>query len=334
MNNRSVWILFFLTLGVAGVTFFVFPDALIVYTICWLIVTGLALWRGNRMIWRILDRRFPWGEYGKRRFFIHLVLGYLLSIAILNFSYLLIRFLITDSPPEFEQVVTTNVIGLILFVPIFSMYFSLQFLNFWRKTQLDMEQYQKESIRSELRNLKNHLDPHFLFNNLNILSSLIDIGPGPSKQFLTRFAKVYRKMLQTSAEDLVSLDEELDFIESYNYLLETRFGEAIRFDFEIDNESRSLMLPPLTLQMLIENAVKHNIASEEKPLVIHVKSVGPELSISNSVNVKPEDEATRSGTGLKNIKDRIAYFSDNEMSVNHRDDEFIVTIPLIEIEEL
>lgn len=334
MSTIRVWILFFLILGVTLGTYFLFPDALIIYTVCWLLLVALLLWRGNLFIWKYLDKRFPWGEYGSKRFFIHLVLGYLLSIGILNFSYFLLRFLITEGPPDAEQVITTNVIGLVLFVPIFSMYFSLQFLNYWRKSQVEMEQYQKESIRSELRNLKNHLDPHFLFNNLNILSSLIDIGPDPSKQFLTRFAKVYRKMLQSSSEDLVPMVEELDFIDAYIYLLKTRFGDAIQIEMNMGPEAELMMLPPLTLQMLLENAVKHNIASEENPLKIEISADSKILKVRNNVNLKMEDERTKSGTGLKNIQDRIAYFSSEEIQVKKAEDLFEVWVPLIEIEEV
>ena len=197
-----------------------------------------------------------------------------------------------------------------------------------------MEEYQKESIRSELRNLKNHLDPHFLFNNLNILSSLIDKGPEPSKEFLTRFAKVYRKMLQSSSEDLVPLFEELDFIEAYIYLLKTRFADAVKIDMKIDPEAETMMLPPLTMQMLLENAVKHNVASEEVPLNIEIHANKEILSVSNNVNKKLEDERTKSGTGLKNIQDRIAYFTQEKIQMDQSDDHFKVTVPLIEIEEV
>lgn len=334
MSNKKVWLITILILGVAVAGYFLFPQSFMVYTICWVLLIGIILWRGNRYIWLVLDQKFPWGTYGKKRFFIHLLLGYLLLVLVINGSYFALRYFVVESQPNLAQIITTNVLGLVVFIPSFSMYFSLQFLNFWRKSQLDMEQYQKESLRSELKNLKNHLDPHFLFNNLNILSSLIDKGPDHSKPFLTRFAQVYRKMLQSSSEDLVPLEEELDFIDAYVYLLKTRFADAILVKTDVAMESRDRMLPPLALQMLVENAVKHNIASAEQPLKIDIVSTPHEISVSNSINLKEEDLRTKSGTGLKNIKDRIAYFSNQEISISQEENRFIVSVPLIEIEEI
>jgi len=334
MSTKKVWILAGLILSVTVLAFWLFPENYIVYTICWLLLVGLLLWRGNRLIWIYLDKKFPWGIYGRKRFFIHLLLGYLLSVGIINACYFILRFAITNGPPSSEQVLTTNVFGLLLFIPVFSMYFSLQFLNYWRKSETEMEHYQKESVRSELKNLKNHLDPHFLFNNLNILSALIDRGPERSKNFLGRFAQVYRKMLQSSSEDLVTLEEEISFIDSYIYLLDTRFGNAISFKMNISESSKSKMLPPLTLQMLIENAVKHNVASDEKPLVVEINSNTEEVLIRNNVNPKIVTESESSGTGLNNIRDRITYFSNESIVINETKEMFSVTIPLIEIEEI
>lgn len=334
MSTKKVWFLAGLILVVTVSTIWFFPENYILYTICWLLLVGILLWRANRLIWIYLDKKFPWGTYGRKRFFIHLLLGYLLSVGIINTCYFILRFAITSSPPSSEQILTMNVFGLLLFIPIFSMYFSLQFLNYWRKSETEMEHFQKESVRSELKNLKNHLDPHFLFNNLNILSALIDRGPERSKQFLGRFAQVYRKMLQSSSEDLVTLEEEISFIDSYIYLLDTRFGDAISFEMNISESSKSRMLPPLTLQMLVENAVKHNVASDDKPLVVEINSDTEQVEIRNNVNLKIGMESESSGTGLNNIRDRITYFSNQSVVVNETKEIFSVTVPLIEIEEL
>ena len=334
MSNKKIWLISALILAIAIAAYLLFPENFIVYTGFLLLLVGVTLWRGDRLIWIYLDKRFPWDTYGKRRFFIHLLLGYLLSIGIINVSYFALRLAITKSFPDAGQILTTNVFGLLLFVPIFSMYFSIQFLNYWRKSEVEMEHYQKESVRSELKNLKNHLDPHFLFNNLNILSTLIDKSPERSKQFLGRFAQVYRKMLQSTSEDLVTLEEELSFIDSYIYLIETRFGKAVTFKMSISESSKSKMLPPLTLQMLIENAVKHNIGMDDKPLSVEIVSDNEQVVIKNNLNLKKLNESEESGSGLDNIRNRIAYFSNRSIVIEETKEAFSVAVPLFEIEEI
>ena len=334
MGNKKIWLISILVFGTAIATYFLFPENFIVYTVFLLVLVALILWRGNRLIWIYLDKRFPWDAYGKKRFFIHLLSGYLLSIGVLNICFLILRLAITKSFPDASQILTTNVFGLLLFVPTFSMYFSIQFLNYWRKSEVEMEHYQKESVRSELKNLKNHLDPHFLFNNLNILSTLIDKCPERSKLFLGRFAQVYRKMLQSSSEDLVTLEEELSFLDSYIYLIETRFGKAVKFKMNISETSKSKMLPPLTLQMLIENAVKHNIGMDDNPLSIEIVSNEDEVAIRNNLNRKKLTESEKSGSGLDNVRNRIAYFSNRSIDIEETKEKFSITVPLFEIEEI
>ena len=143
MSNKKIWFISALILAIAIAAYLLFPENFIVYTGFLLLLVGVTLWRGNRLIWIYLDKRFPWDTYGKRRFFIHLLLGYLLSIGIINVSYFALRLAITKSFPDAGQILTTNVFGLLLFVPIFSMYFSIQFLNYWRKSEVEMEHYQR-----------------------------------------------------------------------------------------------------------------------------------------------------------------------------------------------
>ena len=152
-----------------------------------------------------------------------------------------------------------NVYAAFIFIPLFSIYFSMYFLKHWRKSELEVEKFQKENIRSQLTSLKNHLDPHFLFNNLNILSALIDKDTRRSKLFVEHFAEVYRSLLRKTSDDLIPLPEELAFIDSYIYLLRTRFENNIQFTINLKPEHKSRMVPPLTLQMLVENAIKHNL---------------------------------------------------------------------------
>jgi hypothetical protein len=310
------------------------PENSYYFTISWLAAVTLLLWIGNSAITKILDRYFPWLRFGKKRFFTHLSSGIIFTLLIINGAYYGFKTIFTEDPPTIEQFIVANILGIIVFIPSFSIYFSLQFLNQWQLTELEMEKFQKESMRSQLASLKNHLDPHFLFNNLNILSSLIDKDTQLSQDFLVRFAQVYRTMLLTKVEDLVTLEEELDFIHSYIYLIKTRFEDNINFDVQIDEACNYHMLPPLTLQLLLENAVKHNIISEDRPLNVEIKAYDNELRVINSLYEKPEDLKSKSGTGLKNLKERYKYFCDEPLRFERKESTYEVHVPLIEIETI
>ncbi len=310
------------------------PESTFYYSLGLIAVVGVLLWLGNSWITRLLDNYFPWLTFGQKRFFTHLAIGIVYSLSVFNLAYVVFKLAFTEDPPAAEQFILINTFGAIFIVPVFSIYFSLYFLSYWRKSELEMEKFQKESMRTQLSTLKNHLDPHFLFNNLNILSSLIDKNREQSQEFLVRFAQVYRTMLLTKVEDLVTLEEEMSFIDSYIYLIRTRFEENIQFQIEIDEEAYYSMLPPLTVQLLIENAVKHNIVTEERPLKIKIAASCDQLKISNTLYEKPEDIKTKSGTGIKNIKERFKYFSETELVFEKNTKEYNVVLPLLEIETI
>lgn len=329
------------TVAFLAVAIFIFyiiyaqPENIVVYyTLGLILVVIVLLWIGNSAITRLMDKWFPWLKYGRKRFFTHLMIGIAFSLAILNIAYYIFKIGFTETPPDWAQIIVTNGFGAILFIPLYSIYFSLQFLSQWQKTELEMERFQKESMRSQLSSLKNHLDPHFLFNNLNILSSLIDKDTNLSQEFLVRFAQVYRTMLLTKVEDLIPLEEELQFISDYTFLIQTRFENNIQFTREIDEDAKLSMLPPLTVQLLIENAIKHNIIIESRPLEIKIIATQDTLEVRNTLYEKPDDIKTKSGTGLKNITSRYRYFTDRLVSFEKTATEYIATVPLLEIETL
>jgi hypothetical protein len=303
------------------------------YTIGWILVILVLLVLGNSLISRQFNRHLPWLKFGRRRLFTHLFLGLIYSLIVINLAYFTFKLVLTTQPPIIEQVIVMNVYGLVMFVPIFSIYFSLHFLKHWQNSAFETEKFKKETLKSQIDNLKNHLDPHFLFNNLNILSALIDKDANESKRFLDKFSDVYRALLKTKDEDLICLQDELDFIEAYIYLMKTRFEELIIFNINVEQDALLKMLPPLSIQLLIENVVKHNAISEKKPLVVELTSDGSSITVCNSLNLQ-KIPAESSGSGLDNIRSRYAYFTDRKVEINQSESQFCVTIPLIEVEEV
>lgn len=322
-------------IGLIALVFFILyrTDAardIYLYT-SWIVVVVSLIFLSNRLLTIRLDRKLPWLTYGNSRFYWQLGIGILLSLIIINLSYLILKFTLTQDPPDSAQILAMNVIGIVLLLPTISMNFGIQFLKNWKNAQVSSETFQKESIKAELTALKNHLDPHFLFNNLNILSSLISKDKKQSQLYLEKFAEVYRIILQSSSEELVALHQELDFISAYMYLLQIRFEDTIQLNVNIHNEAKNTYLPPLTLQMLIENAIKHNIVTETKPLRIDISVQDDMVVIQNNLQEKTVAEYQSSKSGLKNIERRYAHFSDIPIEVIKTASSYIVKVPLIKI---
>lgn len=299
----------------------------------WIVITLLLIWLLNRLLTKQLDKRLPWLTFGNKRFYWQLFSGILISLLVINLSYMILKLGLTQDPPDQAQIISMNVLGLLILLPLISINFGIQFLSNWKNAQLKAEEFQKETIKAELTTLKNHLDPHFLFNNLNILSSLITLDPDLSQTYLEKFAEVYRSILQSSKEELITLNDELKFIASYLYLLDIRFEDTIQTFIDIQSEDHKKYIPPLTLQMLIENAIKHNIITEIKPLKIHISSQNGFVTVKNNLQEKRIEKRNSSKSGINNIKKRYAYFTDKEVQVFKNPDSFIIKVPLVELEE-
>ena len=299
----------------------------------WIVLVIVLFVYGNRILIRIMDKYLSWSKYVTLRFFLQLLISVVYSLSIVNVSYLLIKSLLTDDPPTIDQIIVMNLYGTILIIPIISIYYGIHFLKAWKKSELESEKIQKESIKSQLDSLKNNLDPHFLFNNLNILSALIDKDTEKSKEFLEKFADVYRFLLQSKGSELVSLQNELQFLDSYVYLIKSRFGDNVKIDIDITNNLDQNFLPPLTLQMLFENGIKHNVVSKDHPLHFKLYSENANyLVISNNLKEKRQKVESHN-TGLKNIINRYSHFTDQQVFIENNGKEYVVKVPLLEIEE-
>jgi sensor histidine kinase YesM len=201
----------------------------------------------------------------------------------------------------------------------------------WRRTQLEKEQLEKLHLQSQLDVLKNQINPHFLFNSLNSLSSLIVDDPGKAELFVDKLSRVYRYILLHNGRDWVDLETELSFIKSYFHLLQTRYGEGVKLDISVSDSQLYMLLPPLTLQLLVENAIKHNIVHKDKPLLIEITSSGEmELVISNNLQRKDKRLVLSHGVGLKNIADRYEIANAGTITVQEDNGLFTVKLPLVD----
>ncbi len=205
----------------------------------------------------------------------------------------------------------------------------LYFRKYSRTFQNKAEHLEKQQLLNEIALLKTQVNPHFLFNSLSILSSLVRVNPELSEQFIDQLSRSYRYILEQKEQSLVSLRTELDFIQSYAFLLKIRFEN--KFDLQFDLPEPLLdqyKIAPLTLQLLIENAVKHNRMSLKEPLVVRVFIQGDFLIVRNRLQLRPQREHS-TGTGLNNIINRYGLLTERSVWAGECEDAFIVKIPLL-----
>ncbi len=204
----------------------------------------------------------------------------------------------------------------------------IYFYNKYQKTKVKESQILAKNQTAKFESLKNQLDPHFLFNSLNVLTSLIGENPDQAEKFTTKLSKVYRYVLEQKDKDLISLDEELKFAKSYMQLLQMRFEDAIEYNVTNAASDPELKIVPLSLQLLLENAVKHNVITSDQPLKINIYEEGAYLVIENTVNPK-ESLGKSTKVGLRNIQQRYELVSSNKVSIENNNKVFKVKLPLL-----
>ncbi|MBO0952571.1 sensor histidine kinase [Fibrella forsythiae] len=198
------------------------------------------------------------------------------------------------------------------------------------EAELTQQRLEQEKVEIQIRGLQAQVNPHFLFNSLNSLSALIDDkDPQRANRFLDELSSVYRYLLRSNDRILISLRAELDFIKSYGHLLQTRHGNALLIDSQIAPHLLDCQLPPLTLQLLVENAVKHNIALPEQPLHIQIRTNGRgTLQVRNNIQRKP-GRVISNGVGLTNIYTKYQMLNQPRPLVQEQSGQFVVSLPLI-----
>jgi sensor histidine kinase YesM len=201
-------------------------------------------------------------------------------------------------------------------------------LKQWHQSKLQQETFDKEKAQFNLELLRNQINPHFLFNNLNTLSALIYEDQDKASDFLRMLSKVYRNILEYKNKETVTLSEELAFFENYYQLLSIRFNEMILVEKNIDESMMQKQMIPLTLQLVMENAIKHNVVSKNHPLKITIETKSNYLFVSNVIQKKESLEFS-SGLGLKILSSRYAFLSDSPFEVIKTDSTFTLKIPLL-----
>jgi two-component system LytT family sensor kinase len=193
---------------------------------------------------------------------------------------------------------------------------------------IELERTKADNLGAQYELLKQQVNPHFLFNSLNTLKSMVEIGDQHSADFIVKLSDFYRFTLENRRQDVIPLVEELDILNAYVYLLKARFEDGIELDVNLDLKHQSTSIPPFTLQLLVENCIKHNVVSLEQPLSIKLYSDGDYIVLENKLQPKKTPEPSTQ-MGLENINQRYLHLIGKKIEVAADDRSFKVKLPVI-----
>lgn len=278
-----------------------------------------------------IDIRYSWDKEPNKRLWFGAVGAFILTIITFGVLRYVVHFYYTgDSIAVFVQKETIDSYVIALVITLIASLFTHAF-HFYRALQKRLVKEQKiiaGTASARFDALKNQLDPHFLFNSLNVLTSLIEEDPKAAQKFTTSLSKVYRYVLEQKNKDLVTVDEELDFARTYVRLLKMRFEDSLDFEIPEKSSNPEAKIIPLSLQLLLENAVKHNVVTSSRPLRLRVHEENGMLVIKNNIQEKSVVRKS-SGVGLQNIKSRFSILTDREVQINDANKEFSVKLPML-----
>lgn len=221
-------------------------------------------------------------------------------------------------------------VGLIVNIVFESAWEFMYIMDRYKESAAEKEMMEMMHLEQEFNNLKQKVNPHFLFNSFNTLSSLITEDEERAEKFLDELSKVYRYLLRNNEKGMSTVEEETKFILSYSQLLETRYGDGFRLEMHIAPDARDKQIPSLCLQLLVENAVKHNVVSRHQPIHIVIKTTDDGyLIVENNLNKKARKSIESTGIGLSNIRDKYKLLNRSDVTVTETEEKFTVTLPLI-----
>ncbi len=290
---------------------------------------GGILWKGNQYIGFNLGRKIDMHDRPYRALAWNLTVMFFFSLAVIVAVNYIWFVLIFDWTPErlFTRGLVTMLFVFLITVIITSIFYSIGFFRAWRESAVNEERLQKESIRHQYEALRNQVNPHFLFNSLNSLTSLVHQDQDQAVRFIKQLSEVYRYVLEQRDNELVPLDDELRFTERYVFLQQIRHGDSLKVKLAV-NERKGRMVVPVSLQVLVENAIKHNVVSEESPLEITITDLDDALLIRN--NLQPRKSLNESGgIGLSSLRKRYAFLTDREVIARETRGSFEVELPFI-----
>ncbi len=278
----------------------------------------------NVLLDNISERYFPIPSKIKTRVVLHVLLSLLIGfLALLYFERQTRTIEVLQEPFTWLMFA----FGLIFVFIMIVISLSLRIVSKWIASQQEVEALRQLQMKNDYNALQDQLNPHFLFNNLSVLKSMIQYDPAAAVTFTQDFTDTYRYVLQSHDRSTVSLEEELEFIRSYLDLHRVRLGEGLKVEFGIDQTLVSRRIPPLSLQLLVENAIKHNVASAELPLTLRIFTAEESIVVEN--NIQSRESSYSTSKGLSNLMARYEFLTEKKVTVTDSGKEFKVELPLL-----
>ncbi len=294
------------------------------------VAVGYPAWKGMTWIIMVLERRIPWLKSPIKRM-IYQVLALTVFFGVLIFFGIFLwarlaeglsfRMIMAEALPSLKVAFAFMFLSLLIGNAVL-------FFKNWKKSAIQQEELKRAHLALQYQSLKDQVRPHFLFNSLSSLATLINTDSEKATQFVHKLSDVYRYVLEQRENELVPLKDDLKFMEDYIFLQKIRFGENLRVETNLDQDLNRLIIP-LSLQMLVENAIKHNEISKDHPLLIAITSTGSgHVIVKNNLQRREVSEPSL-GSGLENLRKQIGYFSNDSLLVQEEADAFIVRIPTV-----
>lgn len=309
----------------SSLAIFIGWSASLIFTIC--------NWLTNRGILIYLRKKYPDFKDDVKRM---VLLFFAIIIVILS-----VDFVAGNSIQKFLTLLgfySTHRINLKIIIPviiittmIMAIYEAVYYYVRLKKSIREEEQTKQIMIQAQLDTLRNQAQPHFLFNSLNTLRDIIDQEPKEeAKSFVDQLSNVYRFILESGKTNLIAIEKELEFVKAYVYIQKERFGDNLKINWNIPKNKMSAMIVPMSLQLLIENAIKHNVVSKTKPLIVDIEIQDNRLVVSNKIQ-KKSTKTPSTKIGLKNIEKRYRLISDQLPKIQNDGQAFIVSLPLLKL---
>lgn len=291
------------------------------------LIIGLSLWRGINMVSILLGKVLPPGLSPEKELVIHMSASLVYSsIAIFIANTLVFQWLFGyNLLSNLRMFIVIGTIQLFIVIIITGVHYLTDFLRSLKQAVKEQEALKREALHHKYEALKNQMSPHFLFNSLSVLSALVDQDKGRSQAFIRELSEVYRYVLEQKGEELVPLEKEMEFVRAYIFLNQIRHDSSLKVDIKMDNTNGFVI--PMSVQLLVENALKHNEASEKNPLTLTITRVDDHtIEVGNTY--QPRTGIAGSGLGLSLLKKRCHFLFEREIDIKNQDGTYTVSLPI------
>jgi len=297
----------------------------------------IVMWKGNELIHIFLDIRLPWLQMPLKRLLVGIILAIVYPVVamfLINVVFYNLWGLNTGQVNTFWGVLKNGIPAVVITFLVSTFLTARSFFLCWRQLSINEEKIKREAITSRYESLKNQVNPHFLFNSLNVLTTLVYKDQDLAAKFIKQLANVYRYVLDMKDKELVDIGTEIEFLRSYAFMQQIRYESGLKIRIDVPADTH-LKVVPLSVQMLLENAIKHNVISRDEQLNINISmDDNGYLVVSNNLQRKPaRKNEDHTGIGLENITARYEFLTERPVVVEENAKEFSVKIPILKLEE-